>query len=174
MGALIEMRDLPMNAPIPEKFEVSQYHQFKISNAQEEIKRLEAMTDAEMNAHAKAEFEQETKHNNERIESCNELHRKYSAMLYNVIKWTPPTPEHDHFKEFMTKQIAESIEFDCGTSYYTKNAPVLKTGAEWRQAKLDEAQADIKYHTEAHQKEIERTEGRNKWIKDLRDSLKTK
>ena len=174
MGALIEMRDLPMNAPIPEKFEVSQYHQFKISNAQEEIKRLEAMTDAEVNAHAKAEFEQETERNKQLIESRNELRKKYLMMRKEAFEWKPPTPDHEHFRTFMLEQISSSTDFDCDTSYYTKNAPALKTGADWRQAKLDEAQADIKYHTEAHQKEIERTESRNKWIKDLRDSLKTK
>ncbi len=37
---------------------------------------------------------------------------------------------------------------------------------------LLETKESIKYHTEEHKKEIERTEGKNGWINELRKSLK--
>ncbi len=46
-GALIEMRDSPNDAPIPDKFEPSDYHAKRIIELREKLAKFKLMTDAE-------------------------------------------------------------------------------------------------------------------------------
>ena len=52
-GALIDMRDEPSDAPIPERFEPSNYHEKKIAEINDELVRLKEMSqdEAKMVAH---------------------------------------------------------------------------------------------------------------------------
>ena len=173
MGALIMMRDEPIDAPIPERFEPSDYHTRKLAEANAELEKLHAMSLEETEAAAREAFEAETKANGEAIARNRELRGKYEAMLSQVQAWEPPTPDHDSFKKFIADQLTESIRFDCSESYYEERKPKQQTGAEWLESQIAKAAQDVEYHTTEHAKEVERTEGRNGWIGALRNSLST-
>jgi len=171
MGALVMMRDEPMNAPIPERFEPSDYHAQKLDEAKERLGRLHLMVPSELESAAQQEFSEELARNREAIAEKRSLREKYKTMLDKVKAWIPPTPDHVGFKDFMIEQITKSIEFDCNDNYYSANPPVLKTGQEWLSAQIAKATRDIEYHTAEHAKEVERTESRNAWLRELRASL---
>lgn len=173
MGALVMMRDEPMDAPIPERFEPSDYHTRKIEESNVALAKLHAMSEDETEVAARESFDAETKTNSEEIARHCELRGKYEAMLKQVRSWNAPTPDHESFKKFMVDQITESISFDCDESYYEKHKPNQKTGAEWLANKIAEATRDVEYHTAEHAKEIERTEKRNSWLGALRNSIST-
>jgi hypothetical protein len=171
MGALVMMRDEPLDAPIPERFEPSDYHAKAIKKAQEDLCWLRQMPDTEAERESEKEF-QEALVRYERIHAkASDLRQKYHEMREKVLAWTPPSGEHEGFKNFMFTQITESIDFDCRTDYY--ETPEKLSASGWKAIKIAKAERDLAYHTEENAKEIERTEARNTWLRQLRESLKS-
>lgn len=168
-GALVLMRDDPAGAPIPERFEPSDWNAKKLAGARDRLATLEVMSDADAAANARTDYEQAVERHRERLAEIQALSDKYHAMLARVVQWTPPTPEHQGLKDFMAEQLRQSIDFDCSTKYLT--APLLLPGAAWREAQIAQARKDIEYHAKEHAEEVERTESRNAWLRDLRESV---
>jgi hypothetical protein len=168
-GALVTMRDDRMDAPIPQAFEPSPHYTEALAKAKGELTRVKAMTTREISAACEADYSTAVKRHGERIAEATALRDKYTAMLAKVEAWEPPTPEHEAMKTFMAEQIASSIEFDCGTKYYT--LPAKQTPSEWHAAALAKAEKDIAYYTRNAAEEQERTDSRNAWLKALRDSV---
>lgn len=172
MGALIMIGDEPANAPIPERFEPSDYHDKRLIAAQAEFDRLRRITPEQAEEKARIEFIEESARHAEAIQNKAGLRQKYESMLDQVKAWQPPTPDHEGMKKFMVEQIVSSIEFDCNDSYYRDNPPKQKSITDWLEQKVSNALHDIEYHRKGRDEEIARTESRNAWLKALRDSLK--
>lgn len=171
MGACVTMCDESSSAPIPERFEPSDYHAKALKKAREELGCLQEMSITDSAAEADTEFDAETALHTKRIQDVVDLRNKYNAMLAQVDAWQPPTPDHEGMKKFMIEQLRSSIDFDCSTDYYGKHAPVRLDARQWRQKKIDAIIKDIAYHVKAHAEEVERTESRNTWLAALRTSL---
>lgn len=168
-GAYVTMRDAPSNEPAPEKFEVSDYHIKGIKKAKKELSKLENFTTEEAIALRDKEYDQEVKENEKYADDNKTLKIKYIAMLEEVNKWNPPTPDHEGLKKFMIEQIKTSLDFDCmnlNTKPPTK-LPVDK----WLLAKKKKAIRDIEYHEKEYKEELERVNERNEWIAKLKNSL---
>lgn len=172
MGALIMMRDEPLDAPIPERFEPSDYNAKALAVAMEAARRFESMTIEEAAKESEADYEQQTQEHSARIERCDSLRARYQSMLDQVHAWKAPSEDHEHFKSFMGSQIVESMSHDCDTSYDV--APVCMSPETWLAKAKSSAWRAVEHHTKAHAEEIERTEKRNAWLAALRDSLKVK
>jgi len=170
-GACVTMRDDPSDKPIPDRFEPSDYYSKGIVRANDRIEELKKMSTAEAEAGARAEYEKELQDKEEGIRRDNELRSKYAAMLSKVEAWRPPTTDHKELKKFMIDQIEGSIDFDCGGDYWVKKSPVLLSAQRWLEKELTKAMKDLAYYTKENIKENERVEGRNAWVKALRDSL---
>jgi len=168
-GALVTMRDEPNDAPIPESFQPSDYHIKRIAEIEKELNDLRTLTDSEAEARARLEYDEELKRYEKALEEAFELKEKYLDMLKQVKAWQEPTPEHKEYKNFMIKQIEESIDFDCDTEYYT--TPKLKSGGVWLSERLAGLVKDLEYHKEKNLKEVERATGRTEWVNALRSSL---
>lgn len=173
MGALVMMRDEPMDAPIPERFEPSDYHIKKIAEAITIIDRLAGMTEDEAEQAASDTYEAAIAAQAAAIHRNDTLREKYRAMLAKVEAWQSPSADHDEFKKFMVEQIMDSIDFDCDNRYYRGQKHTKLTGAKWLAQEKAKARKDIAYHEAENAKEIERTEARNTWLRQLRESLKT-
>ncbi len=171
MGALIMLRDEPMDAPIPDRFEPSDYHSKALKKAEERLAWLIQMPSAEAEREAKKQFEEKQEFTARMIKQSNEILAKYDAMLEQVRAWTPPTPDHEGLKEFMVRQLVESIDFDCDTRYWENEAPVLLSAEAWKQGQIQSEERSVVYHREEYCKEVERTEARNDWLRALRESL---
>jgi len=94
---------------------------------------------------------------------------KYLSMLIKVKAWQPPTVDHNELKEFMIKQIVDSINWDCDISHV--ESPVLLDGKTWLAERIDSCSWDINYHAKEYQKEVDRCAVRTLWIVDLKKSL---
>ena len=170
-GALIEMRDEPLTAKIPERVEPdTTYYDDSIETARRRLRELESMLPEEANKESRAEREQNLREIEERKERRKADRMRYEAMLSKVRQWEPPSAEHVGLKEFMEKQLVDSIDFDCDDTY-DKPDPFMN-GEEWRAEQIRKARKDIDYLTRERQKEVERTESRNAWIRQLLDSLR--
>jgi hypothetical protein len=168
-GALVTMRDDPMDAPIPQAFESSTYNAQALAKARAELTRLQAMMKREISAACAADYEQQMKRHGEWLTEKAQLREKYTAMLAKVQAWAPPTPDHAGMKDFMVKQITESISFDCSISHM--RPPQKLSPEEWHAARVQSAQADAEYHEKAQAEEDERTAQRNAWLAALRESV---
>jgi hypothetical protein len=168
-GALVAMRDEPSDAPIPERFEPSDYHSKKLVQLRDRLATLRALSADDAEKGAQAAHEAELASHQKYIEEKADLRSKYEAMLRDAQDWQPPTPEHEPLKKFMIEQIESSIGFDCDTSYY--KAPESTPAAKWLEDQLRGTLRDIDYHEKEHAKEVERTNSRNAWLAALRSSL---
>lgn len=168
-GALVTMRDEPVDAPIPERFESTDYHARELSAAVARLADLQAMSPEEVarasvKAHADAYASWM-----ERERTRREQRARYEVMLAQVDAWEPPTDGHEGLKRFMREQLTESIGFDCGEPY---PEPVSPGPDGWLAAQIEKAEWSAAYHAKADREERERVEGRNRWLADLRASLK--
>lgn len=169
-GATVTMRDDSKDKPIPDEFEPSDYHLKELSKLKVELENVQNMSVEQAISEGKAEYHKEREYNEQKVKELDELRSKYNSMLLKAEKWKPPTLDHYGLKNFMVKQITESIDFDCNTDYHKK--PIsLTVGKAWLSNKKQKLLKDIDYHTKQNQEEVERVKGRNKWVKQLRDSI---
>jgi hypothetical protein len=165
-GATITMRDDPTDAPIPERFDPSDYHQQRIAEARAELARLDSATPAEIEAMAAAEKDEtEVRYAGYR-EKDRRTRERYDAMQSAVLGWDVPAELHE-LRNFMLEQIARSREFDC----HDWTTPPCLLGEKWAAGKRAKLHSDIAYHKREHAKEVERVEGRNRWLAALRSAL---
>lgn len=171
-GALIEMRDEPMDAPIPDEFEAHGFYHNSLVAAQKELLKVRAMTESQCVTAAEKEHKSRVATADREIEKMVALRAKYEAMLAQVEAWTPPSPEHEGLKEFMREQITESIKFDCHSDYYERVLQVPTMGGlEWKANRVANLEADVaRYQVEAA-KDRERMQGRTTWVRLLKESL---
>jgi hypothetical protein len=171
-GACIDMRDDSLNKDIPEKFEESSYNKNEYEKA---IKLLEDFNSSDTDTLYKQyenEYELEIKSREEYLEKNKQQIQRYTTMLDKVYEWNPPSKDHIKLKNFMIDQIRRSIEFDDMQEYYQNN-PITKLSFEqWKYNKIEQIKKDIQYHMKRWQEETKRVAERNKWIQDLRNSLK--
>lgn len=165
-GALIMMRDEPYDAEIPE-FQPTDYHTKQLEADNERLTWLKSLTAAQVQ-------DQCEKAHNEEVERIHKMNAekditlaKYEEMLEKVNAWVPPTEDHLGLKEFMVKQITESIYFDCSNYDFPKRI----TPDDWRIRELKKVMDSITYHTVEHEKDVQRTNSRNEWVKKLKLSL---
>lgn len=167
-GALIEMRDDPMDKPIPDRFEPSPYYAEKIAKAEEELFDAERLTVADATRLARQEYDEALAGNERRRVESAQLETQYRDMIAKVRAWSPPSPDHVQLKEFMIEQLQQSIEHDCFV--YETPAPPLDGGV-YIARKVERLRADLARYREHHAEEVERTNTRNEWIRLLRGSI---
>lgn len=172
-GAMVSLRDEPWDTPIPEKFEVTDYHLKEIEKVQKEIHALESLTSNERTQMRLKELEEANISYEKTKKAYSELREKYQKMLAEVLKWVPPSDSHTELKIFMVKQIQDSMKYDCPPEPYHKKKELeeLLEDSVWFSAKLTNLNWYLDYHREAYRKEVESTNKRNTWLKLLRDSL---
>ncbi len=168
MGALIHMRDDALDVPIRED-KVSGYHAEELEKREAELQRVHSLTVEECEQEAEKLYLHEVEYRDKQEKERLELLKKYEDMLEQVRAWSPPTSEHAGMKEFMETQIVDSIKFDCRVC--SSDEPVKKDGASWRADKISRIMKDIEYSKKHGKEDQERVAERNKWVKDLIESL---
>lgn len=170
MGALVSMRDSPHNAPIPEKFEPSEYNRIELEKSQKQLSELNDASLDKLEEAANLYYLNELEYFNKRKARDAQTRKRYESMLKQVSDWKG-SPEG--IKSFMLEQLNESIKWDCPEDdvLYPDNPPVKMTAEEYYEFTRNKLAKSIAYHSEAYLKELERVKGRNDWLKQLRKSL---
>jgi len=173
-GALMNMRDEPSDAVIPEEFKPSTYHSKQLELAREKLAECAKITLEEANVFIEEEHTKRINEDQQYYDKTMYLKYRYEKTLEQVEKWIPPTKEHIKLKEYAIDQLKQSIEFDCSnlySEYDTTERYKKETPQEYIESKMSSCLENIKYHTEKLEAEIKGTNERNLWIKQLRDSL---
>lgn len=169
MGALVMMRDDPLNAPIPERFDPSPYYLNKLEAAREELTRCEAMTEVEADSAARADYAKEMRAYEEYKGEKSDLRAKYQNTLAQLSRFALKSAPLASFREFMVEQVQTSLRHDCD---YEPMLLLAMSGKEHREMALRKARQDVEYSTKEHAKEVQRVEERNAWLVELRAALK--
>lgn len=174
-GYLIDMRDEPMDAPIPETFTPSTYYTNSVKWAEERLAALESLTLEEAQRNA----------DNEKVGQLAECARAqakeqreqdaYKAMLAQVLAWDPPTSEHVALKTFMREQIEMALRDPLESGYWAERRANLEAtvpdGATWLAERITFAREQVVDARARRQKEVESLAATNAWVRQLRDSL---
>lgn len=170
MGALIMMRDDPMDAPIPEKFEPSDYYTKSVREATERLALLNGMTNEQKIAEGKRLRADDVKQHEEWLTKELVENERLEAMERQVLAWEPPSSDYQPFKDFMLNQLKISkhrIEYQQERIAESR----AKSPVDLFSEAVAQAARSILRGQEELANELERTAGRNAWIKQLRDSL---
>jgi hypothetical protein len=143
----------------------TEYYDRSLERARKTLDELDGISREECEeravaAHKKALAEWQDRESRREIENG-----RYAAMREKVLAWNPPSDDHLEMKNFMLQQIEKSFD------NYKNDPPTPMTGAEWLGEQVRHAQHNIEYQTKARADEIKRVEGRNRWVRLLRESL---
>lgn len=166
-GALLPMRDEPSNAPIPDEFKASDYHEKELVKAKKELTDYMLLDEDALLKLYEYEQQKEIEQHNKWNAQKDEQRAKYEAMLLEAEAYIAPSEDHVGYREFMIKQIKESIDFDC-THF---EAPERLSFIDWKSKYLKHLHWAVEYHAKCNDEEVQRTRDRNKWIKQLKESL---
>lgn len=171
-GACLHQRD-DSSKDKPKLREETSYYAEKLPEALAEYGYLQSLDDKQQEEYGEQARNEEIERIQEQLEKKRELEVKYRAMLDKVGAWTPPTSEHVGLKEFMTKQIIDSIQFDCTTNYYVEELQkaITMKPIEFYEKALAMAEWNCKYHEEELEKDEKRVAESNAWIIELYKSL---
>lgn len=167
-GALILMRDDPMDAPIPDEFKPSTHAQEQAEWYDAEVRRLSALTQEQIAAECAAEARRINTMQDESEARSRATVDRYKTMLAAVEVWEPPTKDHAGLKKFMRDQLMESIKHDGLSEHWPT---VVADPAEWQEGRKAEAARMLANYRKYAAEEIERTAKRNEWVRALRESL---
>lgn len=170
-GATIMMRDEPLDTPIPEEFPVDDHYEKQLKIAQEELKKYQNMSIEEAEKLVEEFYQDEIDRNEKYYNKKLALKERYEKVLTEVKQWQPPTSEHNSLKEYAINQLTESIDFDCGNLEEYLKEIKKPTPQEYIKSKIDHCIWEVNYYTKDWMEEIKRTNERNLWIKQLRESL---
>ena len=165
-GAMIEMRDDALDTPIPEEFKPDLYYSNRLKDAVSEHEDLLYLTSDEIIHRAKKEYQEDLKAYHKSNKKVEETNRRIDSMLDKVEAWNPPSPDHQGMKKFMKEQLKMSRE------EMWRDVPKELVPQDWYNKELNRVIKNIKYFQEEMNKEEERIKSRNKWLKELRESLK--
>ncbi len=170
MSPLSHMRDCGIDSPIKNAVP-STYRLKQLKKSEEELKKVNKMSDKEILDIINVEREEKIKFNEEYKAKKIETKKRYENMIEKVNNWKPPTKDFVNFKTFMIDQLKDSIRYDCSFDYFDDKLPEIPSVKKWKKDKIAELKESIKYDKEEYNKEIKRCKKANKWIEDLIKSV---
>jgi hypothetical protein len=168
MGACIMMRDDAWDKPIPEAFEPSTFYKERVAEAEAKISDINSLSDEAINEQQVADNAKVRGDNERRRIEHEETKLRYNAIKSQVEAWQPPSADHVGMKKFMLEQIETGQPYD---SIYQEEENDIIRPEEWRKERLANAMTELARAKDDWNKEQERTACRNRWIKQLRDSI---
>lgn len=165
-GATIMQRDEPMSQR-PKLRQPSEYGTKRLDEARQRTWELTDMDQTGIDKQCAAAHKQALESWERLQEGSRQTRAAYIAMQDLVITWVPPSPDHVEFKEFMLKQIADSIKWDC----HDYPRPTELSPSEWYAKELGNAVREAENSEEAQAKEKSSADGANDWISAVYQSL---
>jgi hypothetical protein len=169
-GALVTLRNESWDTPIPDKFEPSDYYPKRIIEAEGKLAKLKAMTGEERIAFGEAEKAKDLLLKTEYLNKEKAENERLEEMESQVRAWQPPTNDHKGLKDFMLQQIDVSkndFKYPIASLEEAKNKLPMAYYVE----AVSKAARDIDYYKLENEKDIERVNGRNEWLRQLRQSI---
>lgn len=170
-GALITMRDEPSDAPIPDEFEPSEWVREAVEKAKAALDEAERRSIDEWEDLEREDRDKTAKAIEDAARTGAGIRARYESMLAHVRGWEPPSADHQGLKDFMVKQLEESIRFDCSDLSDVWTVPSPRSPQSFRSTQLAARHSALERAEKSWAEELERVDGRNRWVRQLRESL---
>lgn len=172
-GACIMQGDDPIGTPINMDEKPGEYCATSLKEAESDLARYKAMSLDEAEGEQKKEREAIESSAKKSRDKSMQLRDRYERMLRLVQAWSPPTPDHAGMKDFMEKQILESVGFDChdGSYYEDQLSKQPIDTNRWLENKIEESIRRVRDRREYKAKEEAAYASRNEWKRQLVASL---
>jgi len=171
-GATVMMRDEPLYKEWVPRVP-SDYHLKAIEKANSDLEKAKSSSDEDILATVRVDLLKSKYYHEKSIIDCSEKHKRLDNILIKAESFIPPTPEHEGIKEFMIKQLKDTISFDASDSYHVENLERIiyklnSLSARNERAELISiANKKLSYHTLEYEKELQRCEESNKWVNEF-------
>jgi hypothetical protein len=165
-GALVLMRDDPIDAAVPDEVQPDPYYRNAVADAERALHAAEVMTLADAERAMAAEAGEREKYNREQREKHAKLRAGYDRMKVAAAAWNPPTKDHEGMRKFMLEQLETG---DPGECYQQVSECVTAEG--WLTDKRAAARESLEYRRKSLREEEERVRNRNAWVAALRSSI---
>lgn len=173
---LVQVRALSLDDKIPERFESSDSYAKRAAEARQELEKWRRATPEQAEMLRRIRIEKERADAESRSAENGARRARYERMRAIVRGWKPPTKGHAGLREFMLEQIEGSLEMDCGDGYdYIADAAdrlARLSPDDFRASQIASFEKDAAYYETEYAEEVKRTEAANKWLRELRESLK--
>lgn len=173
-GALVDMRDDPMDAPIPDAIKVDSFYARSVTEAQSALESLKSMDGFSKMQLARDRLDHERAYHLEAIAKTKAIRTRLECALEKVNRWTPPSLDHIELKEFMIQQLTSTIDFDGSWAYHEQALEELKskTVQEVIYAEISTLEKRLDRAKESLKEATERASERTRWITQLLESIK--
>ncbi|UGO49261.1 hypothetical protein EMILIAHAH_175 [Bacillus phage vB_BanH_Emiliahah] len=179
-GALIHMRDEPIDAPIRLKvLDLASYDK-SIEDAKKRIEYYTNMSIEEVEQQIEQDYQYalQRKELAKQEEVNSELLKRYEAILAQVKSWEAPE-SHANLKESAVDILKTRIEDEKASitrqvkyiEELSKELSQMIHHEVWRNERITWAERDLKLYEENKENAIKAVEEGNKWITDLLNSL---
>lgn len=168
MGAAIMQRDESHDVEIRLR-EVSDHYLDYVEKAGAALVEAWERTDREWAQLQAAAIADAEKYRADYLTKREGIRDRYVDMLAAVQRWEPPTSDHVGLKDFMVKQLEESLRFDVGD--WVPDVPVELPVAEYREHELNRLSKALERDTKQLEEERARVRSQNAWVLALRESL---
>jgi DNA repair photolyase len=178
-GATIHMRDDSLEKEYEPRVP-SSYYTGAFDTSLKNLKRLQSMSVEEFTKHYRGLILNEISSLEERIEETKLQKERLESMLKDVKKWMPPTQDHFEFKNFMAKQLEDTIRIDGDCSYLERSLKRAKeelknfSAEKLMKKEIEREEENVKTYRASHREEVNRCAEASKWVSDLLDSLTVK
>lgn len=178
-GIASDLRDEPLSVPTPTHFEVDLYYKQQYEKAVRGYNEIQLRTSEEAKQDIIEAYKRKAESYRRYYKRCVENNKKYLKIKEEILKWIPPTADHEEIKKFALDQIDYCIVSDRDLQSYKRSADMDNAGLFWTdeevQNYLEENKQDFKDSVEnayKHwQEAIKDAEMKNLWMKQFLDSL---
>ena len=165
-GALVNMRDDPFDAPIPDEILPYPHHKDELEKAKRDLGWFISLTQSQLRHEYGSDMSEKRQRRADQLDKLNEDNRRLNTMLEKVKAFTPPTTEHTGWKTFMIEQITISIE----KPYRHDPEPDFET---WVEKKKKDLRWSISYHADEWIKEVELAKNRTSWLQQAKAAIES-
>ena len=175
-GATIHMRDDSLDTKYEPRLP-SDYHKQSYEDLIQKLITTKKITPSEYVKEYTTKVTNRIKESKALIVKLKKTKVVLDEMLGKTLKYVPPTNEHIGIRDFMVKQLQETIEYDTDYVYYEEKIKSLEKslinidGEKLRQEEIDDTLKSIDYHKVEYEKELKRVEESNKWVTEFLNSL---
>jgi len=175
-GAAIHMKDDSLSVKYEERVP-SDYHKNRLKEDREKMVYTFSITDEQI-IQNRLKSLQESKEYHEKHLAKTLKNKKILEDLLHQAQNYKADKDYENIKIFMIEQLSETLKYDGNTSYDENELINLEiqinkkiNPSELRNEMLDEINKDIEYHEAEYEKELNRCEESNKWVKNFFNSL---
>lgn len=147
-----------------------EYYERQVEQTTKEFKHLMTLSDEQwLDVYTVATEEHEAEQD-ERIARKMAEKARYESMIEKVRQWIPPSFEHEDLKDFMLKQLEDSLSFDCGDIMMERTA--MPSFDAWRKYELMTAEQNMFRANNELIRVSSRDNSSTVWVDQLLESVK--